>query len=342
MMDLDFLIPVMGERLRGKVAERTPSFDAFYPRRYVEPATHYSPRVVAMLGAMSCDIASTIGPDARQELWEMVCMGRLARARVPTWWVGADLFTALTQTTPPRHVRFEDLLWPVPAIQFIMPIAESRAIFKRNVPFLCGSMGPAREVVKLPKNKYGREHELCLAPAQSATLGSVVLMGPGYFTEDGQCDGTLSVHAPVTAGLTVGQVMTGEWPHGFDIGNGANYVEGDKERLDLMISVFIQLLMLLSMRGEVMQTGGDLLIGAQTMGKGADKVVIKPSLFAPKWVGEHYKRQRGEPKGGTHASPEMHLRSGHWRDQPIGKGRALTKNIWIKPMWINAPKEDEP
>lgn len=336
---MDFLTPIMGERVKGFTRQPPIAFPFYYPRRYVEPASHFSPKCPALLNALATDIACELDPEtASQELWELVCAGRLAKARVPTWWVGSELFVALTQTAPPLTVRWEDVLWPVPAVQFMLPIKESRAIFERNVPCLSGSIGPAREVVVLPPDKSGRRHELCLAPSREETLQSLIISGTCYYL-NGECDGTLSMHTPITAGLTVGEVFTGKWPHGFDIGNGANCMPGDKERLDLMMSVFVQLMMLLSMKSDVLVSGGDCIIGAVTEGKGEDKKIIKPSLFATRWVGEHFKHERGPSQGGTHASPEMHLRAGHWRDQPVGKGRSGIKQIWIKPVWVNAPKD---
>lgn len=337
-IELDFLAPVLGEKVRGKVTPKPVSFDAYYPRRYVEPASHFSPKVPAMLYSMATDITHLLTPDKSQEIWEMVCVGRLAKNRVPTWWVGAELFTALTETTPPVNIRWQDIKWPFPAIQFMLPIKESRKIFKRNVPCIAGSTGPAREIIKLPINNRGVSHEMCLAPSHPETMASVIIMGSCYHLT-GEIDGTLSVHAPVVDNFTVGKLMTGEWPCGFEVGDGVSYIEGDKERLDLIISVFVQLLMLLSMKTDVLVSGGDCIVGAQTSGKGEHKKIIKPSLFATRWVGKHYKRPAKEHQGGTHASPEMHLRAGHWRDQRVGKGRTEIKPTWIEPVWINAPKE---
>jgi hypothetical protein len=43
----------------------------------------------------------------------------------------------------------------------------------------------------------------------------------------------------------------------------------------------------------------------------------------------------------SHASPYAHPRSGHWKMQPYGKGRALRKRIYIETYWVNlAPGED--
>ena len=59
--------------------------------------------------------------------------------------------------------------------------------------------------------------------------------------------------------------------------------------------------------------------------------------LSPIIIGENYriKRERVEATG-THASPQAHWRSGHWRQQPIGKRENPEyKTIWIEPVLVN-------
>jgi hypothetical protein len=59
-----------------------------------------------------------------------------------------------------------------------------------------------------------------------------------------------------------------------------------------------------------------------------DEVVTTISLSRP--------ASESEYKGGTHASPRMHLRCGHWTHQRHGVGRQLVKPLFIDPIWVNA------
>lgn len=62
-----------------------------------------------------------------------------------------------------------------------------------------------------------------------------------------------------------------------------------------------------------------------------------PKKLSPIIIGENYriKRERVEATG-THASPQTHWRSGHWRQQPIGKrDNPEYKTIWIEPVLVN-------
>lgn len=78
----------------------------------------------------------------------------------------------------------------------------------------------------------------------------------------------------------------------------------------------------------------------------ADKI---REFWSPNIIGAKYKFKREVPqvvKGkfvhapgretGTHASPRMHWRRGHYRNQPVGPGRKERKNIWIEPCLIGA------
>lgn len=324
------------DRLRDDIAlSEAPAYTSFYPRRYHEPAGWYSPRIYALNSALAVEAMPRLNvEDNAQLMWEMVCNGHLAASRVPTWWVGEDLFINLLNTAPPAGMLVSDIKWVTPAALFMLPIGATTQAFGRHVAFLGGSLAPVNRAVVLPKDSVGVARELTLASKRPDDCYSLIIQGTMYQL-DGRLDGTVSLHCPITPELTVGKILTRDWPAGFSYEDGCPQDTGDADRLDKMVSVFLQLLLLLSMKREAMETGGGLLIGAQTTGKGATKVVHKPSLFAAKWVGKNYVRVKKPPQGGAHASPATHLRPGHWRWQRIGPKLCGVKHIWIEPMWIN-------
>ena len=60
-------------------------------------------------------------------------------------------------------------------------------------------------------------------------------------------------------------------------------------------------------------------------------------FWTPNIVGRNYRLP--EPRatqGGTHASPRLHWRRGHFRQQAYGAGRAEHKTLWIEPMLVGA------
>jgi len=79
--------------------------------------------------------------------------------------------------------------------------------------------------------------------------------------------------------------------------------------------------------------------------KKGDKV---REFWSPNIIGPRYKLKREVPRiihgrfvesereSGTHASPRMHWRRGHFRQQAHGPQRRERKTIWIEPMLIGA------
>lgn len=67
----------------------------------------------------------------------------------------------------------------------------------------------------------------------------------------------------------------------------------------------------------------------------------KSELWTPNIIGRKY-ATKTDPNAetGTHASPRMHWRRGHFRQQAFGVGRAEHKILWIEPMLINAKVMD--
>ena len=52
--------------------------------------------------------------------------------------------------------------------------------------------------------------------------------------------------------------------------------------------------------------------------------------------------ERSDREGLERASPMMHLRRGHDREQHFGKDNALSKRIWIAPTWVNIDDDYQP
>jgi len=61
--------------------------------------------------------------------------------------------------------------------------------------------------------------------------------------------------------------------------------------------------------------------------------------WSPNIVGKFYTPPKHAPQG-THASPRMHWRRGHFRHQPFGPGRQERKVIWLEPMLVSAGDDE--
>jgi hypothetical protein len=58
-------------------------------------------------------------------------------------------------------------------------------------------------------------------------------------------------------------------------------------------------------------------------------------LASPRWVAKGMHGPRSESVG-THSSPRVHWRRGHWKGVRYGEGRKLLKRVWIQPTLVNA------
>lgn len=116
--------------------------------------------------------------------------------------------------------------------------------------------------------------------------------------------------------------------------------EKDEDFLEKMGVVAFGTLLALNARPELLETGKLL---RKVSGKG-DKPPRE--FWSPNVIGLKYKAKRAVAKivdlqfvtpsreKGSHASPRMHWRRGHFRSQPVGQGRRERKVIWLEPMLI--------
>jgi hypothetical protein len=56
----------------------------------------------------------------------------------------------------------------------------------------------------------------------------------------------------------------------------------------------------------------------------------------PIWIGKDYKPQMIGKSHGSHASPRLHWRRGHWKRVAVGEGRRDRRWHWIEPTLVNA------
>jgi hypothetical protein len=96
------------------------------------------------------------------------------------------------------------------------------------------------------------------------------------------------------------------------------------------VSLVVRLSMILSARPE--------LEGCSSVVKRIRAERGKIDLWSPRWLGKGFTihRTRQEPVTGEHASPRMHWRRGHLRNQAVGEGRLGRSLRWIEPMLIGA------
>jgi hypothetical protein len=116
---------------------------------------------------------------------------------------------------------------------------------------------------------------------------------------------------------------------------GANPTDdADRAFLSRMVGVALQSVLAMSYLPELID---EPAAAAAKPGKIRERPKAKPAELAPRWIGKTFVRPRANiaRSGSGSSSPKSaHWRRGHWRQQPIGKGRQLVRLVWIRPMFV--------
>jgi hypothetical protein len=110
----------------------------------------------------------------------------------------------------------------------------------------------------------------------------------------------------------------------------------DRDALERLTNLAFNLILLMLARPQLVEMGRQVKAHCKRGGS---------AIWTPNIVGAKYRRP-SKPPTGTHSSPVMHLRRGHFRQQWIGKREKVgnhykykdSKIIFIEPIWVGAEK----
>lgn len=324
-----------------------PEFRIFYPRRIAYPHGHYDPEHYAliMMGnslqwgerfAVNSQVTNCLG---------VVC-SQLVRYQFPIYYVDEQLLEAVDLTRPP-DLTLDEIHWPMPAIIFSLPVEWVR----RRMGWPMAFIGCARAEKGDIKIHPTFARVAGMPDDTIAMQNSMALFHFPYLSPDGTpCDYTSRY--PLT--FKVSELVT-DMSHYEDTTKterwvyDAEYLERIRKRdeagltpskedevklLNELTSLAGKLLLIMSARPELVTRG--VQSRKEKVHKG---VVVREALWHPNFIGLGYKIKRSESTGeGTHASPRMHWRVGHWHTVVHGKGRTLRKTSWFEPVLVNAPE----
>lgn len=294
-----------------------------YPRRIVPPQGFANPKIYA---------ASLAGSTAMWEHLEMnmlphttCCLNALflSMMTVPTYFIRSEFAQAIANTKLPADFKLSELKWPLDAMLFVLPDEFVQSYFGARTPFLgicrcpAGTYPAVEHVNFAIKNRW----EIC-------TFTPVM----------NQADRML-IHFPCYSSADLPPDYTGSWPLSLDLSTirSADFVdatiyermihnmpadtsatmtpEQDKALQDKMTMFAVKLMLAFTARPHLIKNGGLLRPAKVKHGK-----IIKDELWSPNLIGWDYViRRSGSGQGGTHASPRMVWRVGHFTHQFIGK-----------------------
>jgi hypothetical protein len=275
-------------------------FALCYPRRYAVPGGYGSPKKAAACLATHLGLAQETELDKSASAIFFIADG-LVQHNVPTYWASRDIVEASAATDLPAELCFSELKLPLPAILFMLPENAIKAPGTEGLSWIGFS--------EFPEGAVG------FGSGNSTTAYSMVLRRDEPLSQNE--DKVAFYQSPVD-GSDWSSFLTTE----------------DTGVHRLLTKIGVNLLMIMSSRPELSEVGTPVESPLTPDGRRPDN-----KLWSPNWIGRTYRHaSRAEPDG-THASPRMHWRRGHWRHQPCGPNRSERKDIWIEPCLVSAPEE---
>jgi hypothetical protein len=264
---------------------------------------------------------------------------KLVQLSVPTYFIEERFAQAVAATSPPTDMPLESIKWPMDQMLFVLPPGFAKAHFGWNIRYL--SIG------RHHKGRYPGILMKDLPKVDFDWMKLIEIINPEdrfvvWFTMEAGAD---KVPIDFTSSYQMSKVFEDTLTFGKFSDSTSKDVEehperygvapNEKEEVELSAKVnsfAVSLLMAMTARPELVENGGMIRKRSEKKGR------VKPELWHPNVVGRAYRiiRSPGTEAQGTHASPRMHWRRGHFRHQKFGLGWAQTKVIWIEPVLVNA------
>lgn len=269
------------------------------------------PEVPALTLANHCVWAGKGGPrtvgslgddlDREHSAWYVVAASYLVKSRVPTFHVSKSLLDSVTLSDPLAGVNWKDQQLPFPAGIFLLPSRE---------PDLPAWLGWCRvrpgDVISIP----GRWRPMACPAGADEFLVFAGACPSGVYSD------TFIIACGPDGSFKTDSVIRG-------VPNRFNYGE--------IVGTTTSLLLAMLARPELVERDGKRV---RTIKNGPAR-----EEWTPNWIGRTYRVQRAEG-GGTHNSPRLHWRRGHYRRQACGTGRKDHRIIWIEPHIVGGGDSD--
>lgn len=314
-----------------------------HPRKIATPQGYTKPTINSALLSIHLDFMENPTPN-KVEIDCILSAWQICKSLVPTIFVGKEFSEALVNTEPPENLVIRDLKWPYEGMVFALHDDFMWKYFRRAVPFLRVVTHPTGKQIA-PTNVrrvYPHAHQFGISE-QSFDKNAFIVTATVMFG-----DKPVDYSASFPDNESLGNMMNDQEYQEFtadpDTMKTLGLIEAnigrDEDLLLLKKIIALAAHLLLAMNAVPEQVEPPTIVWPLK-----DKIRCKTPerdwVWNPHFLGRQYRWQRERVDGGgTHASPRLHPRMGHWRHQPFGPGRTQKKVIWIKPMLIGAKIEE--
>ena len=253
------------------------------------------------------------------EITAQAIVYRIINHRVPVYYVAEDFIRAVAATELPHDFTLADLHWPMPAmvigfpLRFMRDYLGTETCYVYAAEFDAGDHGcrflPATPVITMPQAKVTFGGYACVDGVLESFVSS-------YWKED-----------------RVDEIIQ-KYSYTDYTGADGPKVQADKERCERLSALMFKLLVVLNTRSNLVESARRVRRARTHKGK------LRSELWSPNIIGAKYQvlRETTTPAG-THASPRLHWRRGHLRNQALGSGRLLRKLIWIEPTLVGMQEQ---
>ena len=284
-------------------------FARYYPRKYAGVGGWTSPKVPAAVLAIAESDTTTPSSviDRATDALLTGIRSTLANLLMPTYWIGKDLAAAAEKTEPPDEINMEDLQMPLPAALYLLP--EKTLTFPNGIDASWLAIGKIR--LSLREGDPGEEYFTVVTGAPGVTAVSFIRAGERFAYRD--CE----------------YVALDENGNCRPDATFTNSVPGDSASsacIPLSAKICRMSVNLIMMLNAIPRLAEETTRGSsQTPATG--KAARRPC--SPNWIGQTFKLA-APSLGGHHASPRMHWRRAHNRQQPFGPKLSMSRKIRVQ------------
>lgn len=289
------------------------------PRRIQAPSGYHSPKCVAAgmflllsQGRMKSALGEELVPT---EVTAHGIVYEVIRHGVATFFVRDDFARAVAATDLPSDFTLDDLHWPLPGMVIGFPPAFMREYMGRDVCFVYAANLDA-----------GDHHVLALRGCPSVVTPKAKIGWQWYSM------GALGLESFVSSyfrGDRVNETIMNYGYTDYTEAKDRDGVEADRVATDRVSALMLKLLVVLNTRPNLIERGECVRQVRWKHGR-----IKQHELWSPNLIGWRYQPARSGETAETHASPRLHWRRGHVRNQPHGPGRTLRRLIWLEPVLV--------
>ena len=288
-----------------------------YPKQYQVSSTYPSPKQLAVnlmeFRAPNEDVKLLLGSTDKR--LALLAASVLVKFKVPIFFVAPDLLAAVRMSVPPIDLDWIDMRLPFDSAAFALPRGSLSHTSRGDVSYLWY----ARIRKGQPYYLYPEPTPLGIAD-EDAFMVFISCMDRNVLSH-------------IVPGSSQPTIPMKDLSNGFELIDAstlsrAGFVEDDMTLVSSAVTLLFSLLFVMSAREGLWERG-------QWTGKRSKRGL---EFWTPNILGKDYVLKRNTQSSGSGASPRMHWRRGHMRQQPYGENHSLRRSQWIEPVLVAAER----